>query len=719
MFYLSILPIRSLARSLTYTAAEPIPVGSLVAISIRGRRAYGLVTACESQPPAEQLTLLPIEQRVYDFPIVTAENLQVIQWISRRYACPLNSVLESALPAFIRQGKALTHTACLCPSEERTEAISKRATHQQAVYDWVCQHPFAEERALHQAIANAHAALRQLIASHRIQRVFDRPPEAKPSISITLTQEQQAIADALTRALESRTYATHVLYGITGSGKTEIYHALIAQARRLGLQTLYLVPEIALSEQALAKLQQRLASQAIRVGVWHSLSTDREKKTLWQQALTGTCDVVLGTRSALFLPFKRLGLILVDEEQDASYKQSEVPRYHGRDLAIYRAQLHQALCVLGSATPSIETWHQVKKDAYVLHTLWKRPNQASVPTIQFVDMHYEKPSFEGAYVLSDLLRQKINARLDRKEQTLLFLNRRGYAPYLYCPKCARRIECPYCRSTLVFHKADASFRCHVCQHQVTAYTHCTHCHSPLRLSRGLGTQRVEVGLKKLYPNARILRLDTDNRERQPHWYEAIMRHQCDIIIGTQLLAKGMDFPDLTLVGVLQLDTPALMEDFRASERIFQLLVQVSGRAGRLRSGSEVVVQTFALNDPCIDFVKKQDTIGFLNQEWALRERYRYPPFRTMVRHVFRSLSEPLVDYTVKQWSAFLEQNAPETWEILGPSSPFISKANRYYRRHLLYLGEDDFVSQLQALRSEFKAPPEVIDLLDVDPVDFR
>lgn len=718
MFYLKVIPWVSVPHPLVYTSTQPMAEGHWVKIHVKQRPTYGLVCECTDQCPRTDFQFAPIEGVVYNFPILYRDGIQVLEWLVRYYASSPYVALETALPASIRQGKAFPEP----PALHATDALptfSARATRLAQAYQWIAEHPYASQSDFLQAFPQKTALLRSLLQKQWVQRCeFPLPEVSAPSIQ--LNQEQQPVFEALTEALLQRRHATHVLWGVTGSGKTEIYHALIAQAKKAGLQTLYLVPEITLSEQALAKFQQRLSAHRIRVGVWHSQWTATEKMHRWHQALRGEFDVILGTRSAVFVPLPKLGLVIVDEEHEPSYKQSDNPRYHGRDLAIYRAAQTQSLCLLGSATPSVETWTHVKSGKYQLHTLSHRSNHQALPKIFLADMRYEKPSFEGTYILSQLLREKINERLDRHEQTLLFLNRRGYAPYLYCPQCQRRVECPHCQSNLVFHQTDRTLRCHICDAKWPAYDRCPHCQTPLKLSTGLGTQRIEAFLQRLYKNVRILRLDSDVLPQHPQWYEDICQQRYDIIIGTQLLAKGLDFPKVTLVGMIQADGPFSPEDFRSAERLFQLIVQVSGRSGRTLPG-EVVLQTFTPEEDCIRCGMRGDVETFLERESALRQKYRYPPFRRMIRHIFRSRSEKTLVYVVQQWAQFLRQHLAFPCEVLGPATPTLGKINHAYRRHMLYLVPSILhqLPQLQHLRQQFKIPTNVIDLWDVDPLDFR
>ncbi len=724
IYYVDVLPLIAVPYPLTYFSTDPLLPGTFVRVSVRNVSTFALVVKSYLAAIYKNFTFSPILECVYPEPIVDLSNLNVIQWLSNYYACSTATAIETALPTLLRQGKPFPveytlHTTHLMPT------FSKNAKRQIAIYEWLQQHPAISQKIFTQTFPKYSHLLKILIEKGYIERRIFYPtytlPDTQSSPSITLTSEQSTVVEQLTQALHQKTYQTHLLWGVTGSGKTEIYHQLILRAKQLSLQTLYLVPEIMLSEQALAKLQSRLNAFNIRVAVWHSQLSDREKHHIWHQSLQGHIDLILGTRSAIFVPMKQLGLVIIDEEHEPAYKQSENPRYHGRDLAIYRAHEANVLCLLGSATPSVETWANVKTGKYTLHKLLNRPKNLPSPNIHLADMRYEKPNFEGSFVLSNLLREKISERLEKHEQTLLFLNRRGYAPYLFCPKCKTQLECPHCKSHLVFHKNDLTLRCHLCDFKQPAYKQCPYCQTPLRISCGLGTQRIESCLQRLYKNARILRLDSDVINQHTDWYKAILQHDYDIIVGTQMLAKGLDFPNLTLAGIIQADGPIFSEDFRASERTFQLIMQVSGRTGRFEKPGEVIVQSFNPDNDCIISSLKQDTSGFLDREYNLRKQYQYPPFRHMVRHIFRCRSEKILPYTLKTWHRYLLENLGPFCEILGPSSPYQDRINGYYRMHLLYLTQSilSFISTLQHLRQKFKMPTNIIDLLDVDPIDFR
>lgn len=724
MFYLDVLPFITVPHPLTYTSSVPISIGTLVKIRVRNHTTLGLVKACSENSPGGSFTFSPIDGTIYDTPIVNTDNIQLIEWLVRYYGCTLSTAIETALPGLIRQGRTLPVSYCLKTTDIAPHFPAK-SFRQSEVYTWLQTHPNVSLETLASTFPQSSAVLKRLIEKGYVVKTECEEKEildgALTEEDFALNSEQQAVFETLKNVWTGDEKRPQVLWGITGSGKTEIYHKLILEAKKRGQQAIYLVPEIMLSEQALNRLQERLSKHNIRSAAWHCHLPDSEKLKTWHKALQGKIDVILGTRSALFVPLKSLGLVIVDEEHEPSYKQSENPRYHGRDLAIYRAYTTQALCILGTATPSVETWAHVKTNKYDMHRLNSRANGRPLPKVYIADMNYEKPNFEGTYILSALLREKISERLDHHEQTLLFLNRRGYSPYLYCPKCETRLTCPHCNTHLVFHKQGQSLRCHICDYQMATPSKCSKCGATLKLSRGLGTQRIEACLRRLYKRARILRLDSDIIQDQPHWYEDILNHRYDIVIGTQMLAKGLDFPLITLVGMIQADGINSMEDFRNAERMFQLIVQVSGRAGRSERSGEVVLQTFSPRSDCITYGAKMDVENFLNKEYSFREEYHYPPFRRMIRHIFRSRSERILSYSVEQWKVFLQKNSINDFEILGPAQPNLNKINGYYRMHLIYLTKNILrtLPKLQALRQNFKLPSNMIDLLDVDPIDFR
>ena len=719
--FVEVLPLLGLEKLLTYKTSLNLVPGSLVEIPIRHKKCLGVVKNIQVESP--DYICQNIERAVYDLPVLTPDLFQLAEWMKRYYGCNWGQVFETFLPAVVRLGKCLkAKYAWRCSS--LIPAFRANSFAQKELYDYVQAAGVVLEDVLKEKFENCGRLLKLLEQKSYLERFVSQQEVETQEVKDTalpfeLTREQNVAIQSISNCLDKKSASTHLLWGVTGSGKTEVYCQLLKQAHHLGLKSLYLVPEITLTAQALEKLCKRLQSFGVHVVLWHSKLSEKQRAHIWSSILKDEVDVVVGTRSALFAPLKNLGLIIVDEEHEPAYKQSEVPRYHGRDLAVYRSFINNAVCVLGSATPSVETWYNVQKGKYAVHYLKNRPANSQLPKVYLVNMRFEKPNFEGTFVLSNLLKDKIFQCLQKKEQCILFLNRRGYAPYMHCPQCGYRVECIHCHSNLVYHQKENVLRCHLCDYSVPIPSKCPQCGASLQLSRGLGTQRIEACLNQIYPKARVLRLDLDALKTHPHWYEEMQRGDYDIAIGTQMIAKGLDFPKVTLVGLIQADGSLNVDDFRAAERTFQLLVQVSGRAGRSQRPGEVVVQTFTPDAPCIQMGIAADSERFLSYEAQLRKQYAYPPYRHMVRHLLKSRSESLLQYTVERWGSFLKERLPVK-DILGPAPALQEKVNNYYRQHLIFLS-DHILSDFQAflnIRNQFPMPKEVLDVWDVDPVDF-
>ncbi|MDR1255137.1 MAG: primosomal protein N' [Puniceicoccales bacterium] len=723
-FFVEVLPFIGTYRGLIYHGIPGLQVGSMVKIQVRHRTCLGIVKTLEAHPTEIDCPYQTVLEVVFNRPILTFELILLAEWLVRYYGCTLSTAFKAILPAMVRQGKTylpeygLRATRCVAIFRENS-------TRQKAIYQWLQQQRDVAYNRVVRQFPKSSQAIQSLLEKGYVEK-FKMEPTYPSILNIAhepfqLTDEQMRIVHSICPDFSKKTHSTHMLLGVTGSGKTEIYHQLILYARQLGLQTLYLVPEIALTEQALKKISLRLCLNEIKVEIWHSRLGERERLRIWENALGGKVDVVVGTRSTLFLPLRRPGLVIVDEEHEPAYKQSDTPRYHGRDLAIRRASLNASVCILGSATPSLETWFNVQNGRYRLHRIVHRPYNRCLPKVHTVNMSFEKPNFEGAFVLSTLLKEKLSDRLDKEEQSLLFLNRRGYAPFLQCNACGKYATCPCCSAHLVYHRSQQIAKCHACERTLPMPRTCPHCGGFFEKSRGLGTQRIEACLQKLYPRARVLRLDADTVSSNPDWYEQMLSRRYDILVGTQMVAKGLDFPRVTLVGLIQADGQLNVNDFRAAERTFQLLVQVGGRAGRAGQMGEVVVQTFSPEASCIQLGVAGKVEDFLNQECRLRDRYGYPPHRHIIRQILRSHSENVLAYTCQQWNSFLRKNLQsETIEILGPAVPPLGKVNNYYRQHVLFFSRDVLgdLPCLMQLQRQFRWPVNVTALWDVDPVDF-
>jgi primosomal protein N' (replication factor Y) len=449
----------------------------------------------------------------------------------------------------------------------------------------------------------------------------------------TLTADQRVAADRIVAAVEASKFTAFVLFGVTGSGKTEVYIEAMHRAIAAGRQAIMLVPEIALTTQT----AQRLASRFERVAVMHSGLTETRRAAAWRAIAAGCVDVVIGTRSAVFAPCPRPGVIIVDEEGEGSYKNLAAPRYHTRDVAVRRAHLQSIPVVLGSATPSLETWHNLRRPHYELIRLPRRVAGLTPPTLQIVDMRAEHRDRRGIHLLSHPLEKLLAGTLARGEQAVLMLNRRGYANYLFCPRCNTPIVCPNCGVFMVFHSDRDRARCHHCSAELIVPARCAMAGCGGTLVRfGMGTERVEEEVRAKFPTARVARMDRDAMTRAADYADILGRfgaREIDVLVGTQMLAKGLDFPWVSCVGVINADTAMAIDDFRAAERTFQLVVQVAGRGGRSHVRGEAVIQTFDANSPVIRFAMQQDYESFAGEELRMRDEGGYPPIRRMVRIV--------------------------------------------------------------------------------------
>jgi primosomal protein N' (replication factor Y) len=536
-----------------------------------------------------------------------------------------------------------------------------------------------------------------------------------------LTPEQTAALDRLRKLADTGDFRVALLHGVTGSGKTEIYIRLSAAVRAAGRRVLMLVPEIALTPAAAALFRQAFGD---RVAIQHSGLSDGERHDQWQRIRRGDVDIVVGTRSAVFAPLERVGLIVVDEEHDSSYKQEEIPRYNGRDVAIVRAQRAGALVVLGSATPSMETYHNAMTGKYERIVLERRVLDRPLASVTIVDMREEYAAEGPDAILSRALRDGIRARLDRREQALVLLNRRGFATAVFCRQCAGTIDCPNCSVSLVVHGEGNArrARCHYCNYTTRVPAACPLCAGPYLEQAGFGTERVEAELKNACPDARVARLDRDSIRRRGALNTLLTRFRdgdIDVLVGTQMIAKGHDFPRVTLVGVVSADVGLGLADFRASERTFQLLTQVAGRAGRGEQPGEAIVQTIYPDHYSIQLACRQDYPAFFEKELHFRRAMRYPPLVSLVNAVVRARTfAGAMDDAADLVQKVRESDAARgDLRVLGPAPAPLGRLRGEYRAQLLVKGTNRKKIR-DALQSALASRPDLQRraIVDIDPI---
>lgn len=562
------------------------------------------------------------------------------------------------------------------------------------------------------------------------------------TLSITLNPAQQLVYDRVAGALAAAQPLTFLLHGVTGSGKTQVYIECIRKCLDSGKDAIVLVPEISLTPQIVRRFKSHFGERA---QVVHSRMNPGERNDVWRLARSGNCRIVIGPRSALFAPLGNVGLIVVDEEHEASYKQFDAtPRYHARDVAIMRGLRESAVVLLGSATPSLESYANALSGKFVLLELPERADHAVLPTISIVDMTVERrhayeqlksslPFQERQQLrrfqqsaLSRALREHIETRLHKREGIILLQNRRGFAPFVSCPECGYVAMCDDCQVSLTYHLAKRHLRCHYCGHVRPPYTHCPSCAGSDIALHGLGTQRVEEELAATFPGVRILRMDLDTTTRKGA-HDRILsqfgRGEADILLGTQMVAKGLDFAHVTLVGVISADTQMLLPDFRSSERTFQLLTQVAGRAGRSHLRGEVIVQTAQPAHPTLAHILAHNYRAFYDEELASRAELRYPPFSRLILVETKGENEERVRLTAERIAALL-QRTPGPFEVLGPAPAVIGKIKKLFRWHLIMRAPKEHDpsgatarSRLQAALTEMSGSAAGVQILvDVDPV---
>ncbi len=641
-------------------------------------------------------------------PLLTNELIGLARWMAKRYACSVGTVLGAMLPSGVKSGSTASRIRLVelkvSADQATLEAgkIARKAPKQAALLARLVATaqavPAPELLARTKASGGALLALEKkgLISlvekpTESIGEVFGKL-DAEESASahppeLELTQAQSQATSAIIEAIQTDSYQGFLLQGVTGSGKTEVYLRALVAVLKLGRQAIVLVPEIALTPQTAERFERRLGRE--RVAVLHSHLTGGERAEAWRKIRAGDIDVVVGARSAMFAPFSRLGCIVIDEEHEGAFKQDSSPRYHARTIATERAQKNGAVLILGSATPSLESSHAARVGRLKHMLLPERVAGRAMPSVVTVDMRTENQETKKYNYLSRALRKAIRETLDDKSQAILFLNRRGFATVITCGRCGHTEKCTQCDITLTNHKERDVLTCHYCGQNKPVPSLCTACGAPGIKFWGLGTERVESEVRRIFFDARVARMDGDTMTRRSAYLEtltAFREGKIDILIGTQMIAKGLDFPNVTLVGIVLADTSLHMPDFRSRERTFQLVEQVSGRAGRGEKGGRVVVQTYLPGDPALKYATAHDFSGFLQDELGVRKSFGYPPFTHLARILVRSKeldkARAAGVEAAKAIKNLVTGTAAEI-RVLGPSPAPIAMLEGWHRFHIL------------------------------------
>lgn len=717
------------------TDMQGVVRGSRVEVPLRGRGATGTVLSLVA--PAEQWSgvLRPLRRLISEEAVVSPVLMDLAEWAARYYAVPVEQMIRCIVPEPVRQERHEEKTRKIAiltdwPDDDKLNKINARAPRQASILRYL--HSSSDKRAAltdlgGTAALNPCRALAKQGYLRMEEETVHRDPAGEetfaPSSALELNEEQAAVLKEVICATDSGTSQPMLLQGVTGSGKTEVYLQAAQHAMNRGKGVLILVPEISLTPQTMARFKSRFADSPGAVAILHSAMSDGERFDEWHSIRRGQARIAIGPRSALFAPVQNLGLIIVDEEHDGSYKQENSPRYHGRDLAVLRARMEGAAILLGSATPSLESLHNVRTGKYKLLRMDRRADGQHLPLTRVLDMRTEAKDKRNLGILSERLRMAIEDRLRKQQQVILLLNRRGFARALQCPDCGHVSNCEHCALPMTYHATENRLVCHLCGFRAIVPRHCPECGSGNILLEGYGTQKVEAVLRRCFPQARLQRVDADVTARKNALRDILADFRAgktDILLGTQMIAKGLDFPRVTLVGVLNADLGLNIPDPRAAERTFQLLTQVAGRAGRGELDGEVIVQTYSPQSCAIQFARRHDTDGFAENELGLRQQFGYPPFSHMAVLTVRSEQEELAQFSLESLHKRLLIKLPPTVQLSDPLPAPIPKAYGQFRYQctLKAPGARVIADIVSAEIAAMQFGEEITATLDIDAYSF-
>lgn len=711
--------------------AEAVQPGVRVKVPLGHRNremmAYCIAVETVNRSPD---ALKPLTQVVDSEPLCTPRVLELMQWMSRYYIAPLGQVFEAAIPAGVRASagtrqRVVLYPTSLCEDAERINDLSPKQ--QMVVRQLVTAGEGLTIDQLQKVAGCSTAPITALRNSGFLEakqeRTFAEVGTSVPGPTgppMALSADQRQALNHILGALESKEHKTVLLHGVTGSGKTEVYMQAIQEVISYGRQAIVLVPEISLTPQT----RQRFIERFGQVAVLHSHMSQVERHHQWRRIAAGAAPVVIGPRSAIFAPTPRLGLVILDEEHESSFKQDTLPRYHARDVALHRTFLEKIPLVLGSATPSLESWHRAQNGQYTLASMPRRILNRPLPTVDTVDLRMQKPE-PGRGAISRPLHQAVQETLAADGQVILLLNRRGFATSIQCPQCGYVATCEDCDLPLTHHRDGGKACCHYCDFTMPTPMACPSCRFEGIRYGGLGTQRLEIEVQNRFPTATVARMDSDTM-RKPGSHERVLsgfrKGEVDILLGTQMIAKGLDFPNVLLVGVINADTALHFPDFRAAEKTFQLVTQVAGRTGRGDKAGQVLVQTFSPEHPAITCASKHNFRAFADMELKQRSQFGYPPHGAMARIIMRGPdqleAEGFAESFVRKLQANREIHALEC-RILGPTPPPLYKLRGKFRFHALLQAPHAAILNQLIVRTtaDVKPPKDVQYVVDIDPLD--
>ena len=773
--------------------AGKVDVGSRVQVPFGARKVLGVVTAVAEE--SAHARLKPILKIIGAQTLVTPKVIKLANWMANYYCCAPEIALKSVLPEAVRKEEAGWRERLFVRALPATGEFPKLPKRQLEVWNIIEERREISLTELLELAETTAGTVRKLEDRGLVaitSEVSERDPYANehilPTQPLALNASQAKALESIKAAMSQSEdrglkmedgksqpssilhppFSTFLLHGVTGSGKTEVYLQAIAHALEQRKGAIVLVPEISLTPQTVERFKARFSSGKLQtlVAVLHSHLSAGERHDEWHKIRQGRARIVIGARSAIFAPVEPLGLIIVDEEHEHTYKQEEAPRYHARDVAIVRGQMENAVVTLGSATPSLESYHNCKRGKYTLLELPERVDDQKLPHVRVVDLRQAARGGKGPPIFSNQLKEAITQRLERGEQTILFLNRRGYSTALECTQCGYVANCPNCSLSLTYHRPEQKLRCHLCGYFEPVPAVCPNekCRNPQIRYTGLGTQKVEDVLGKLFPHARVRRMDADVMKRKEDYRKVLgdfRTGKIDILIGTQMIAKGLHFPNVTLVGIIFADMALHQPDFRAGERTFQLLTQVSGRAGRGDVEGEVFVQAFTPFHPAIQYARRHDFVGFYEQEIEFREQLKYPPVARVALLTLKGRNEEKVKFSAEhvrqeleklrtgktteekkekkesETASLFDQTTPSASSvpdaarvdsassfrdliIAGPAPAPLLRAETYYRYQLMLRTRamSRLSSELARIIAVLNLPEDVTLTVDIDPVNL-
>jgi len=742
-----------------YTYAIPADLVGQVGVGKRiecpfgkgGRTTSGFCVRVTDQPPTSGIELKPVLRVLDEEALVDEHLMKLTRWMADYYLCGWGQVLHAVVPAGVRTNAGMRTATFVeaVPRDELPTPLPTVTPRQKIVLEKLREQgrPLEMQR-LARLARSTPAVIAGLVRKGLLRRFHERidttesgeehgPAAAttataggneSPNPPLELNADQVRVWERLRPALQQDAgFRAFLLHGVTGSGKTEVYLRAIEETVRQGREVIVLVPEISLTPQTIARFRGRCGNLA----VLHSHLTDAERGGYWRRVAAGQVQVVVGARSAVFAPTRKLGLIIIDEEHETSFKQESTPRYHARDVAVMRARLHGIPIVMGSATPSLESWANAARGNYTLLSMPNRVESRPLPEVRVIDLRHE-PKVAGKHgAIGPTLRAEMHKTLKAKGQVILLLNRRGYSTHVHCQACGHVAQCANCDLALTFHRTRSALVCHYCGFETAPFQKCPACSRLAMRYQGLGTEKLHAEIEEQFPGYVCARMDSDTMTK-PGSHQRVLDAFRDglihILVGTQMIAKGLDFPNVTLVGVVNADVGLHLPDFRSAERTFQLLAQVAGRTGRGEKGGRVLVQTLTPDHPCIARAAAHDYVGFASQELAHRKEHQYPPFHRLARTIVRSEKEEAArEFAETLAAAFSEATrrlnpagSPAAVRVLGPAECPVFRLNKYYRYHFQIQSADSGLLHevLRAVLAVARAPAGVEFQIDVDPFNM-